>query len=85
MQTKLTLTVDQEVILRAKEYARDNQRSLSNIVEEYLKTLSSRKPMDKRTKFSKIVKQLKGSVKDQNPSKSYKEILQEKLIEKHLK
>jgi len=85
MQTKLTLTVEQDVIQSAKEYAKNNDRSLSNIVEEYLKSLSNFKSKDKKTKFSKIVRELKGSVKDPDKNKSYKEILQDALIEKHLR
>lgn len=85
MTTKLTLTVEQEVILNAKEYARKHERSLSNIVEEYLKSLSIQESKDKKTKFSKIVRELKGSVKDPDKNKPYKELLKEALIEKHLK
>lgn len=85
MQTKLTLTVEQEVIQNAKEYAKKHDRSLSNIVEEYLKSLSLVKSKDKKAKFSKIVRELKGSVKDPDKNKSYKELLQDALIEKHLK
>lgn len=85
MQTKLTLTVDQDVIQNAKDYAKKHERSLSNIVEEYLKSLSSIKSRNKKTTYSKIVKELKGSVKDPNRNKSYKELLQDALIEKHLK
>jgi len=39
MNIKLTLTVDKSVIKGAKIYAKSNGRSLSNIVEEYLKSL----------------------------------------------
>lgn len=85
MQTKLTLTVDQKVIEKAKEYAKHNKRSLSNIIEEYLKSLSIARDNKEKIKLSKIVKELKGSVKDPNPSKSYKELLTDALIEKHLK
>jgi len=85
MQTKLTLTVDQNVIESAKEYAKRNKRSLSNIIEEYLKSLSEASNTKRKPKLSKIVKELKGSVKDPDPSKSYKELLTDALIEKHLK
>lgn len=37
MQTKLTLSIESEVIEQAKEYARQQHRSLSNMVENYLK------------------------------------------------
>jgi len=85
MSTKLTLTVDQNVIESAKEYAKQNRRSLSNIIEEYLKSLTSNSMNKRKPKLSKLIKELKGSVKDPNPSKSYKEILTDALIEKHLK
>jgi len=85
MQTKLTLTVEQDVIKNAKEYAKTQERSLSNIVEEYLKSLATIRSKDKKTKFSKIVRELKGSVKDPDKNRSYKDMLQEALIEKHLR
>lgn len=84
MPTKLTLTVDQKVIESAKAYAKKHQRSLSNIIEEYLKSLTQNKLGNEKPKLSKIVKNLKGSVKDPNPSQSYKDILTDALIEKHL-
>ncbi len=37
MQTKLTLSIDNDIIEQAKEYARQQHRSLSNLVENYLK------------------------------------------------
>jgi len=85
MQTKLTLTVDQEVIELAKEYARDNAKSLSSIVEEYLKSLSSRKASKSKRKYSKLVRELKGSVKIDSSKVDYKELLEDALIEKHLR
>jgi len=40
MNTKLTLSLDKNVILRAKNYARNNNKSLSQIIEDYLKSIS---------------------------------------------
>lgn len=85
MQSKLTLTVDQDVIESAKEYAKKNNRSLSNVIEEYLKSLSEVTNLRGQPKLSKLVRELKGSVKDPDPTKSYKELLTDGLIEKHLK
>ena len=85
MSTKLTLTVDEKVIESAKEYARANKRSLSNIIEEYLKSLTTKSSKKGKLKLSKLVRDLKGSVKDPAPSQSYKEMLTDALIEKHLK
>jgi len=84
VQTKLTLTVDREVIESAKEYAKDNAKSLSNIVEEYLKSLIEKKGRGHKKKHSKLVRELKGSVKISNANVSYKELLKDALIEKHL-
>ncbi len=42
MTTKLTLTIDDSVIAIAKKYAKQNGKSLSDIVENYLMSLSSK-------------------------------------------
>lgn len=41
MTTKLTLTIDDSVISVAKKYAKQKGESLSGIVENYLKSLTS--------------------------------------------
>ena len=43
MNTKLTLTIEKEVIEIAKEYAKDKGQSLSEMVENYFKILTSAK------------------------------------------
>jgi formiminotetrahydrofolate cyclodeaminase len=40
MSTKLTLTVEKSVIERAKSYAKSTGRSLSELVESYLETIT---------------------------------------------
>ena len=40
MSAKLTLSIEEEVIEIAKQYAKKQGRSLSNIVEEYLKSIA---------------------------------------------
>lgn len=40
MHTKLTLSIDQEVIVRAKRYAHGQHRSLSGLVENYLREVT---------------------------------------------
>jgi len=40
MTTKLTLTVEKTVIQKAKSYAKHTGRSLSELVENYLETLT---------------------------------------------
>ncbi|PWQ92351.1 DUF6364 family protein [Leucothrix pacifica] len=40
MQTKLTLHIDDSLILLAKDYAERNGKSLSQIVEDYFRVLA---------------------------------------------
>lgn len=40
MTTKLTLTVEKEVIERAKSYAKQTGRSLSELIEQYLENIT---------------------------------------------
>ncbi len=40
MTTKLTLTVEKSIIERAKSYAKNTGRSLSEIIENYLETIT---------------------------------------------
>ncbi len=42
MTTKLTLTIDDAVISVAKKYAKNKGKSLSDIVENYLMTLTAK-------------------------------------------
>lgn len=41
MTTKLTLTVEESVIKRAKSYAKKTGRSLSELIENYLDSITS--------------------------------------------
>lgn len=61
MPTKLTLTIESTVIESAKKYARQKGKSLSDIVENYLKSISVQ---DETTSvLSPKVAKLMGSVK----------------------
>lgn len=56
MTTKLTLTVEKSVIERAKLYAKNTGRSLSEIIENYLTTLTNENDNDQLSpKLKKIV------------------------------
>ena len=85
MNTKLTLTVDKTIIEEAKKYAKSNGRSLSNIIEEYLKSLIQEKDSEPEFEISPLVQSLWGSVKPLPKSTTYKEILEEELAKKYLK
>lgn len=85
MSSKLTLSVNEKVIEEAKQYARTQGKSLSNIVEEYLKSLTATASRSKEVGLTKIVRQLKGSVKIPKDFKSYKSTLEDAYLEKYLK
>lgn len=82
MNTKLTLTIDQSVIERAKKYARQKERSLSDLIENYLKALTTEE-ISKQDELSPTVKSLKGSFKIPEDF-DYKKELSERLTEKYL-
>ena len=48
MTTKLTLTIDDAVISLAKKYARKQGKSLSDLVENYLQSLTSKEEPEER-------------------------------------
>ena len=82
MNTKLTLTIEQKIIEKAKEYAKEKNRSLSDLIENYLKILTDKEP-EQENNLSPAVESLKGSFK---PPKNfdYKKQLQERLEKKYL-
>ena len=61
MTTKLTLTVEESTIQKAKSYAKNTGRSLSEIIENYLETLTE-EHVDKELLSPKL-KKLVGIVK----------------------
>lgn len=61
MTTKLTLTIDDSVIAIAKKYAKQNGKSLSDIVENYLLSLSSKGNTEEN--ISPSILKLMGSIK----------------------
>ena len=83
MDAKLTLNVDRNITARAKAYARSRGRSLSDLVEDYLKFLTSgRKDMD--PELTPRVKSLFGSIKVPEEL-DYKKELNTQLRKKYLK
>lgn len=82
MNTKLTLTIEQEVIDKAKKYAKNRDRSLSDLIESYLKAITTENNSTE-DEITPIVKLLKGSFtvpKDFN----YKKELSKRLADKYL-
>ncbi len=83
MTTKLTLTIDEAVIRKAKKYAQKKERSLSNLIENYLKALTNEEVSPKE-ELTATVKSLKGLFKLPE-NFDYKKELTNQLSEKYLK
>ena len=83
MNTKLTLTIEQEIIERAKNYAKEKNRSLSDIIENYLKILTQEERKQKSDKLGPVVESLKGYFK-MPKNMDYKKELGNRLEEKYL-
>lgn len=83
MNTKLTLTIEREIIERAKNYAKEKNRSLSDIIENYLKILTKEERNHKRKKLNPAVESLKGSFK-MPKDMDYKKELKNRLEKKYL-
>ncbi len=64
MDTKLTLKLDKTVIENAKEYATSHKRSLSRIIESYLKALVNQDKKNERdeVEISPFVKSMRTGV-----------------------
>lgn len=83
MSTKLTLTVEKSVIEKAKRYAKSQGRSLSSLIENYLKTITI-EGFDDEIEITPSVKSISGSFKLPDDF-NYKEALTEALTDKYLK
>ena len=82
MNTKLTLTIEQTIIEKAKRYANEKGRSLSDIVENYLKAITKNDNTE-NIDLTPIVKSLKGTIKAPE-NFDYKKELSKSLTEKYL-
>ena len=80
MNTKLTLTIEKAVIEKAKEYAKNSGRSLSDLIESYLDRLVSTKP-EIEEEVPDEFKELFGCVEfpaDMNDKEAIRTLLSEK-------
>jgi len=82
MNTKLTLTIEQKLIEKAKKYAKSKGRSLSDIVENYLKVIIHEEPLDEVVS-TPITSALKGSFKASKDF-NYKDELVKGLSKKYI-
>ena len=82
MNTKLTLTIEHSLIEKAKRYAKSKGRSLSDIIENYLKVII-KDDNPKLIDSTPITSSLKGTFKAPKDF-YYKKELSKKLLEKYL-
>jgi hypothetical protein len=82
MDTKLTLNIDKDIARRAKSYAKNEGRSLSDLVENYLKLLTKNASIEE-SEFTPRVKSLLGCVNLPDDF-DYKKEISEYLTKKYL-
>lgn len=82
MNTKLTLTIEKEVIEIAKKYAKEKGHSLSEMVENYFKFVTLDRIEIKENELSPKVRKLRGIIKSDRDF-DYKKILTEELSKKY--
>jgi Family of unknown function (DUF6364) len=61
MVTKLTLSIDKELVKTAKKYAQINHTSVSKIVSDYLRTLDIEVTLTPYSKLSARLRKLAGA------------------------
>ena len=83
MDTTLTLNIDQNVVENVEIYAKYTKKSISQLVEEYLLSISSESMADNNELLGPITKQLTGIIELKN-NINYKDILADTLVEKYL-
>jgi hypothetical protein len=80
MTTKLTLTIEERVIKTAKKYAQKKGRSLSALIENYLKALATEDSL--AGEMTPRVRRLRGSIKLPG-NFDYKKAVEESISKKY--
>jgi len=82
MSRTLTINIDKNVIEKAEIYAKHSQKTVSQLVEEYLLTISSRNNHDD-TQLGPITSQLAGII-ELDVNIDHKALLTDALSEKYI-
>jgi len=82
MNTKLTLTIEKEVIETAKKYAKEKGQSLSEMVENYFKLITVNREKIRPKQLSPKVRKLRGIINTAE-NFDYKEVLTKELSKKY--
>ena len=80
MTTKLTLSINKEIVERAKRISRKRGKSISKMFEEYLTSLPE-KDVTEETAVDKIKKIVEGKIS--SPDADWKKVKEEQLINKY--
>lgn len=64
MNSKLTLSLNKQIIEKAKDYAKNQNLSLSGLIENYLNSLTQRE--EKSGKVSPLVESLTGVIPNES-------------------
>lgn len=80
MDSKLTIKLDKRTIEKAKEYAKENNISLSRLIENYLGRITSNSQAKQGFENDPIIKSLSGVIKpvEDNWKEGYQEHLDKK-------
>jgi len=81
MDTKLTLKLEQKVIDKAKDYAKEHKTSLSKLIENYLQKVTS--DHNQQEQITPLVKSLSGIIQlpvEVNIRDSYGDFLTNKYL-----
>jgi hypothetical protein len=86
MVAKLTLTIDKDVVDKAKKYAKRKNRSVSKLVEEYLNTVSTSESLSAvpDSIVGDITDQITGMFRNDYQGQEYQNLLEDALIENNL-
>jgi hypothetical protein len=82
MSAKLTLLIDESVVADAKAYAKESGKSLSKIIEGYLRGLRKKQKNNTEEELPPILKRLHGCV-DAKDVSNYEKVIQEEIIKKY--
>lgn len=81
MNKKLTLSLDEDIIEKAKIYASQTGRSLSSLVEDFFENLTEK---SSSTQISAKIKRISGKI-EVPADFDWEEELRKGLVEKHLR
>lgn len=82
MNTKLTLTIDDNLVSEAKSYAKSVNRSLSDLISSYLKTIIKENPQNS-SQDDDDLNELIGCISDLGSVSDYKALKGDYLADKY--